>query len=82
MREFDFQTTEEIKFFSSQFQIIKNIEIDEESFRHLPDNDVSPDVFLIENNELEEQFQRPPNIIAPTLDGSSLLRSEEEELEQ
>ena len=62
-------------------EIMKNIEFDEQAFGDLPDNDVSPDVFLIENNELVEQVQRPAKNLAPTLGGSSLLRSAEEELE-
>ena len=68
-------------------KIMKNIEFDEESFAELPDNAVSPDVFLVEKNELvavteDENTTSPIKPIKPsTIGGSSLLRSTEEELE-
>lgn len=58
-------------------EIMKDISFDENTFENLPNNDASPDVFLVERIEAN----RTENDSQDGLGGPSLLRSAEEEIE-
>ena len=58
-------------------EIMKDISFDENTFENLPNNDISPDVFLVERTERTGT----KNHAEESLGGPSLLRSAEEEIE-